>query len=739
MLAKDWKEHKKAYDVVVIGSGYGGAITAARIASAKLNKSVCILERGREWPVGQFPDTMVEAASHFRSPVLNPTGLYDFPLFKDLAVLKGCGLGGTSLINANVAIVPDEDVFQQGDWPRGLDYSVLKPFYDKARGMLASRPHPRAKQLLKVQALERRAKEMGLEAYGLDINVNFDIDGLNAQGVLQRPCIDCGDCLTGCNVGAKNTLYMNYLPLAHSAGADIFTHTQAAWIEKLPDGGWRIHGSRHEHIFPEDFSLDAGTVILAAGSLGSPEILLRSELHGLSLSPMAGTRFSGNGDFFGFAFNGEYRTNVLGFGNHPDSSWRANAPGPSIVGAIRYNKDRPLSRRITFEDLGFPTAYLSTAMIALRAIGGEPTVVGYEAEQKARLASDDPFKPYQADNALNHTMFYLVMGQDQSKGTMRLETGLLDPGGRLEIDWDGVGNEPLFAMMDEEVRRHARALDANFISNPWWRFLNLRRIVTAHPIGGLPAGEDYMQGAVDQFGRVFTGKGEVHENLFVADGSLIPSALGVNPLLTISALSEHIAEKMVKHFQGEAYPAPPASVGVHGIDPIEAAGDDEADLERIFTRVETGSAETMVNSGDWSIDLAKGVIRNDTAWRGFFPRGQAFNRWSEALKESFKKSFKLTDGRLTGVTSATDGLIFVNNTLEEITMDKAAGSLAEGKYILLRYTGAPWSVFYDIFKVIGPDLLIGRVYLGEFPRGVRIMTFPMTRVYGLNDMTASDH
>ncbi|MDE3180022.1 MAG: hypothetical protein KGM47_10235, partial [Acidobacteriota bacterium] len=117
----------------------------------------------------------------------------------------------------------------------------------------------------------------------------------------------------------------------------------------------------------------------------------------------------------------------------------------------------------------------------------------------------------------------------------------------------------------------------------------------------------------------------------------------------------------------------------------------------------------------------------------------AFNRWSEALKESFKKSFKLTDGRLTGVTSATDGLIFVNNTLEEITMDKAAGSLAEGKYILLRYTGAPWSVFYDIFKMIGPDLLIGRVYLGEFPHGVRIMTFPMTREYGLNDMTASDH
>lgn len=551
MLAKDWNERNVQYDVAIVGSGYGGAITAARISGSPLKKSVCILERGREWPVGQFPDTLVRAIEEFRNPVTNPAGLYDLPIFKDIAVMKGCGLGGTSLVNANVGIVPDDDVFLQPEWPRTIRRAVLDPYYGMARKMLASRPHPRATQLLKVQALERRAKEAGTEAFGVDLYVNFDIDGLNPHGVPQKPCIDCGDCLTGCNVGAKNTLYMNYLPVARANGTDMFTHTQVDWIEKLAGGGWRIHGRRHEHLFPESFTLDAGSVILSAGALGSPEILLRSQVHGLSLSPKAGTGFSGNSDFFGIAFNGAYRTNNLGFGNHPESPWRPFAPGPTIVGGIRYNKDRPLGQRMMVEDLSFPSAYVSAVMVALGMIGGQPTKQEYESEEKARLAKDNPFDPYQPDNAMNHTMFYLVMAEDNAKGTMRLETEVFDPNGRLEIDWDGAGNESIFTLINEELLRHAQVLDAHFISNPWWHFLNLHRLITAHPLGGLPLGEDYLQGAVDEFGRVFTGQGGVHPGLWVADGSLIPSALGVNPSLTISALSERNVERMIKSMQGE--------------------------------------------------------------------------------------------------------------------------------------------------------------------------------------------
>jgi cholesterol oxidase len=741
MLAKDWNQRKPSYDVVIVGSGYGGAITAARIATAPLNprKSVCILERGREWPIGHFPDSLAKASAETRNSLTNPLGLYDLLVFEDISVIKGSGLGGTSLVNANVAIVPDEEVFQLMSWPRGLTRAELLPYYERAQKMLAANPHPRARQLLKVQALDRRAKEIGNEAFGLNITVNFTIDGPNAQGVPQKPCIDCGDCVTGCNVGAKNTVYMNYLPLAQQNGTDIFTQSQVDWVEKLAGGGWRIHGRRYSGLFPEKFTLEAGKVILAGGSLGSTEILLRSEQHGLSLSPRAGTGFTGNGDFFGLAYNSEYRTNVLGFGNDPGSPWRVNAPGPSIVGAIKYNKNLPLGQRFTVEDLSFPKAFLGALMVTFGALGGEPTETGFEPEEKARRALDNPFDPYKADNALNHTMLYLVMGQDDAKGIIRLNTSFLDPHGKIEIDWDGVGREPVFTMINEELRRHARALDAHFIANPFWNFLELRRLITAHPLGGCPVGEDYMQGAVDEFGRVFTGKGDVHEGLFVADGSLIPSALGVNPFLTISALSERIAERLVRNLQGEAYPAPAPSVAVHALDPLEVVNYEEADLERVFSRVDTQSMDALVNTGQWSLDASKGTIRNDTQWKGFLPDGHILNVLSTALFAGFKANFTRTPRGITGVTSDADGHIKVASTVEEVVMDKATGSLEPGRYILLRFTDPPWSTFYEVLKVINPDLLIGRAYLGQFPKGIRQFTFAMTRVYRLTDLTAADH
>jgi hypothetical protein len=532
---------------------------------------------------------------------------------------------------------------------------------------------------------------------------------------------------------------MNYLPLAHKNGTDIFTQTQVDWVEKLLSGGWRLHGRRYSDLFPESFTLDAGCLVLSAGAPGTPEILLRSEHHGLSLSPRLGTGFTGNGDFFGIAYNSAYRTNVLGFGNHPDSAWRPNAPGPTIVGAIRYNPNLPINQRMTIEDLSFPSAYVSAAMVAFGAMGGQATEVGHESEEAARRARDNPLDPYQPDNAMNHTMFYLVMAQDDSKGTIRLNTNFLDPNGKVEIAWDGVGRQPIFTLINEELRRHARALDAHFIANPVWNFMELRKLVTAHPLGGCPLGEDYLQGAVDEFGRVFTGNGGVNDGLFVADGSLLPSALGVNPFLTISALSEKIAEKLTKHLAGEAYPAPPAAVTVHSIDPVAAPKYSEADLERIFTRLETQDMDVMVNTGQWSVDTTAGTIRNDTKWKGFFPRGHILNQLSAGLFAGFVKKFSRTPSGLTGVTSDSDGRINVRNTLEEINLDKATGTLEAGRYILLRYTDPPWSGFYDIFKVINHDLLIGRVCLGQYPNGMRMFTFPMTRVYGLDNMTASDH
>jgi cholesterol oxidase len=742
LLAGDWSRRKSSYDFVVIGSGYGGAIAAARLAAADADPrpSVCVLERGREWETGKFPDTLDGVLRETRSK-LHPLGLYEFLNYREIGVIKGSGLGGTSLINANVAIVPDEEAFKAAGWPRSLNLDALKPYYDRASAVLDASPHPQAHELPKVQALQRRSGQIGIATEALPLAVNFKPAGVNPHGVHQEPCTGCGDCVTGCNIGAKNTLAMNYLPMAKKAGAELFTQVQADWIEKLPGGGWRVHG-RHFRgaASSRSFQLEAKNVVLAAGAINTTEILLRSEARGLKVSPRLGSGFSGNGDFFGLSYNGDFQTQVLGFGHRPDDPRAGRAPGPTIAGVVRYHRDRPIDQRILIEDLSFPSAYVSAARAAFAVLRGEDSDTGDEAEEARRIQRDlSPFTPNHPGGALNHTMLYLCMGFDDARGSILFDAPWHDRSGRVRIEWEGAGQQTVFARINEELRRHARAQGGSFIQNPMWAVLNSRRLITAHPLGGCPIGEDYQHGAADEFGRVFSSDGSVHEGLFVADGALIPAALGVNPFLTISALAERIAQRKVRQLQGDTYPAPPVSAGFSAVDALDYTGASEAELERLFRRAPSMAADTMLNQGGVNIDLAAGIIRNDESWRGFFPRGHVLNAMSAALFTGFKKRFFRSGRRYAGLTSDTGNRINARNTLEEITIKKRQGDLGPGRYILLRYLDPPWQHYYDVFKVINEDLLIGRVYFGSYPHGIRLFTFPMTRRYRLEEMTAGDH
>ncbi|MDE3167364.1 MAG: GMC family oxidoreductase, partial [Acidobacteriota bacterium] len=524
MLSTPWEMRAPRYDFVIVGSGYGGAITAARLATSNLKSkpSICILERGREWEPGAFPESAADVLAATRGD-LNPLGLYELLNHPDISVIKGNGLGGTSLINANVAIRPDPEVFAQFGWPAAMTYDALTPFYDRASAVLAPAHHPRAAQLGTIKALQVRAAELGTNVEPLHIAVNFSIDGPNAQGVAQKPCIDCGNCVTGCNVRAKNTVYMNYLPMARNAGATILTQAKVEWLEKLPGGGWRIHGHHVAGLGDSSgFTLDAGEIVLSAGSLNSAEILLRSEAHGLSVAPALGTRFNGNGDFFGLAYNTDAETDILGYlpGEQP-AAGDSPAPGPNIVGLLRYTAGLPEAERIAFEDFSFPRAYVDAAKAAFGLIRGVDTVTGNEDAQRERISRDlNPAgQRHDTGGALNHSMLYLVMGQDNARGTILFESPITEPDGRIRISWDAAGQQQIFTRMNQEIRRHARALRGSFISNPMWSAFNLRHLITAHPLGGCPMGEDHWQGAVDPFGRVFAGDGSVHQGLSVADGS----------------------------------------------------------------------------------------------------------------------------------------------------------------------------------------------------------------------------
>lgn len=551
-LAKNSGELRDEYVTVVVGSGYGGAITAARLAERGL--PVCLLEKGREWIPGEFPDTLRELAGSVRNKK-RPLGLIDYYLCRDIDVLKASGLGGTSLINANVALRPDPEVFADPRWPklyRDLAASgQISSYYQKAEDMLRVRPHPNALQLTKVQMVQKRAEQLAdAKFWPVPIAVNFDVDGPNHVGVPQKPCINCDDCVPGCNVTAKNTLYMNYLPYARQKGAEIFTQIEVLWIEKR-DSGYTVR-YRHNEAgqYGEPQQLRARNVVLSGGSLGSTEILLRSVAHGLSASTRLGDSFTGNGDYLGLAYNTNFRTDVLGFGNRPDSPRTVVRPGPTIVSAIQYDRSKPLKERITIEDFStLPSALVDFFRVSLPGLAA---VTGTDMDEgfKDKLGELDRVRRdlvrWDPDGAANHSMVYLVMAMDDGRGRM-----MLDEDDRLAISWKDLRKDPIFERVEAEVREHARMLGGTFVHlgrfNPWTQSNNL---ITAHPMGGCILGGDADSGVVDVDGRVFDGQGGVHQGLYVADGAIVPMPLAVNPLITISALAERIAERMVPAVAG---------------------------------------------------------------------------------------------------------------------------------------------------------------------------------------------
>ena len=328
------KEH---YAVVVIGSGYGAAIAASRLARA--GKQVCVLERGREFQPGEYPNLSTEAVAEMQAhtpecaQIGSPTGLFDFHVNPDINVFVGCGLGGTSLVNANVALRAEPRIFDDPLWPVELrnpkpvdqnleiDHATpLEDSYSRAEEMLKPNPYPQSEPTLpKLIALEKSAKQMGRTFYRPPINVNFTVEGPNHVGVEQHKCTECGDCVTGCNYAAKNTLIMNYLPDAVNHGAEIFTEVSVRWIERK-NNQWVIQcevlGVGREKFKAPMIAVSADVVVVGAGTLGSTEILLRSAQHGLALSNQLGERFTGNGDVLAFGYNTGDVINGIGWGHH---------------------------------------------------------------------------------------------------------------------------------------------------------------------------------------------------------------------------------------------------------------------------------------------------------------------------------------------------------------------------------------------------------------------------------------
>jgi cholesterol oxidase len=517
-----------SYDAVVVGSGFGGGVTACRLAQAGWR--VCVLERGRRFGRDDFISEPEQAPSLLWHHALNPGGIFDLRLFKDIVVLTAAGVGGGSLVYANVQLRAPAEVFDAG-WPTEITRPVLDPYYERVESVLEPAPTPTQPPLDKMRAFREMATAAGEEATELPIAVYFgDEDRVNPfGGVRQSPCINLARCNIGCPQHAKNTIDLNYLARAEREGAQVRPHCEVLRLHPPGSIGGRWRVSYRGLGDARDDDVQAPVVVLCAGTLGSPRLLLRNRRRLPHLSPALGTRFSGNGD-------------ALAAGLDPSRAGVKDAHidyGPVMTSRIDY-WDR---HGFMVADGALPPRFIGL----LKVLRGEAALVGWRKHLLLRLKylavqlglSDRMVTPKTVKldldtDPIDDSLVFLMLGQDAADGRMRL-TPLFR---QFDIRWSIEQSKPLFDAMRRTTNELGKAAEAEpFFALGTGPF---GKDITVHPLGGCPMADDPAAGVVDAYGGVHG-----HPGLHVSDGSIVPTALGVNPSETIAALAERNVEQLV--------------------------------------------------------------------------------------------------------------------------------------------------------------------------------------------------
>lgn len=517
-------------DAIVIGSGFGGAVLACRLAQA--GRRVIVLERGRRWAPQDYPRGPDDAWIWNASCPERHNGWIDLRILDDMWVAQGAGVGGGSLIYANISVDAPPEAFHQG-WPGEINTGVMAPYYARVAETMEVQKLPRSQFTPRTKLMEEAAAAIGAgnRFQLLDLAVTFDtnwnpdktppgdpagsVTRLNRHGVQQGNCIHCGNCDIGCPVGAKNTLDLNYLALAERAGAEIHPLTLVSHVSSAGDR-WRVHFDKLEGEQRIPGYLDARHVFLAAGSLGSTEIMLRSRDQYRTLADVSkalGRSWSSNGDFLTPAFYGDRRISPT--------------IGPTITAAIDF-LDGSRGGRFFVEDGGFPNV-LADALNAMAAAKHAP-LVSRLLRRAARRMARDP---------LENMMPWFGQAIDGANGVLYLGRQWYAPWRReLKLDWQvarserGVGG---LVAAHEELSRATGGVPR--VPFTWTVFRNL---VTPHPLGGCTMAASPAAGVVDHRCQVFGQPG-----LYIVDGSVIPRPIGRNPSKTIAALAERTAELLL--------------------------------------------------------------------------------------------------------------------------------------------------------------------------------------------------
>jgi cholesterol oxidase len=592
------------FDAVIIGSGFGGSVMAFRLAEAGL--SVCLLERGKPYPPNSFARSPYDLSKNFWDPSKGLYGMLDVWSFKGSGGLVSSGLGGGSLIYANILIRKDPKWFVKEShengayesWP--VTYQDLETHYEHVEEMMNVQKYPlahppyreTAKTLAMIEADRQLSSTQGFDPawthqwVPLNLAVSFrirpvrtpdDDDPANppvvgaqiqetypnyhsvthGRDMPRSTCRLCGECDIGCNYGSKNTLDYTYITAAiHQKpyAATVKTLCEVKEFAPLDGKGYAVDYIEHDtsregssfntKSLPRQ-RLTCSRLIISAGTFGSPFLLLKNRRERLPLlSSKLGARFSVNGDLLSFIVKSMETKNGQSVPRRLDPSY-----GPVITSAIRIGDtldgNGNQGRGFYVEDGGNP--YL---LSWLSEVSGLP---GFLVRSLKFLKMIVKYRWGLSNDAdLSANVADLLGPANSAKSSFPILTmgrdlpngNLYLKDGLLECDWNIKKSQDYYNRVIRVGQAIAKALKAEFLDNPAYRW-NFHQVLTAHPLGGNPMGRDENEGVVDSHGEVFNYPG-----LYVADGSIMPGPVGPNPSLTIAALSDRIADHIIQQHKG---------------------------------------------------------------------------------------------------------------------------------------------------------------------------------------------
>ncbi|MGE5407742.1 MAG: GMC oxidoreductase [Syntrophothermus sp.] len=538
------------YDWVVVGSGFGGSVSALRLAEK--GYSVAVLECGRRFRDEDFPKSTWDLRRYFWAPRLGLRGIFRLTPFKDVSVVSGCGVGGGSLGYANTLYVPPSQFFQDPQWADLEDWErALAPHYEEAQRMLGVVVHEHddpADQLLR-----EYGEHLGVgDTYRkTPVGVYLDNPGktvpdpfFGGEGPERTGCMRCGRCMVGCPHGAKNTLVKNYLWLAERRGVEVLPDRTVTEIRPrgAEDGsdGYVVTSERSGIVRGRGVrTLTAGGVVVAAGALGTNRLLQRCRLGGAL--PRISSRL------------GELvRTN-----------------SESIL-AVTVPEDYPedLTRRVAITSSIYPDPHTHIETVSYGHAGNSMHLLytllvgdGTRLTRPLKLLAEILRHPGRFAKTLfprnwsSRTIIVLVM--QTLDNAIALRPRLKRNGDvRLQTEQDAERPNPTFIPIANQAAEWlAQRTGGVAQSSTMEALMNIP--TTAHILGGAVIGHGPEDGVVDARQRVFG-----YENLLVCDGSAVPANVGVNPSLTITALAEHamaeIPAKAGAEQHPQASPAPQA-------------------------------------------------------------------------------------------------------------------------------------------------------------------------------------